>query len=141
MESDATLSGTVTEAAAGRVAERSERRQFVLTGFRTEGVYRVFGFRGIAADRSESMYAVRTDLALAHKHGIRLQELPLLCRGVLERMAVGEERVAFTYTEEEMHQRATHLAEVKEAADQKKKPPKRPAGNNAGAAWRGPARP
>ena len=137
MESEAAAS--LAESAAG--TQRSERRQFVLTGFRQDGGYRVFGFRGIAADRSESMYAVRTDLALAQKHGIRLQELPLLCRGVLERMEAGEARVAFTYTEEEMHLRATRLAEVKEAADQKRKPPRRPAGSAAGAAWRGPARP
>src|SRR5689334_684016 len=82
--------------------EKSVRREFVFIGFRQDGAFRVFGFRVTAADRSQTVYAVRTDLALAQKYGIRLQELPLLCREVLEHVDEAEQRRAFTYTEQDM---------------------------------------
>ena len=59
--------------------------QFVLTGFTPDTGFRVFNFEGIAEDRSRIGFTVRTDLALTRKYGIQMQDLPLLCRGLLER--------------------------------------------------------
>jgi len=113
--------------------------QFVLRGFRQMMGFRVFAFEGIAADRTRAMFTVRADLALSRTYGIRLQELPLLCRAVLERRYEGGEKRAFAYSEEEMRVFADSAAARLEAAKQKK-PPRRPATDQVGAAWRGPAR-
>ena len=59
--------------------------QFVLVGFSSDLGFRVFSFEGIAEDRTRTRFAVRTDLALIRNYGIRVQELPILCRGLLER--------------------------------------------------------
>ncbi len=58
--------------------------QFTLLGFKQDTVYRVFSFECLADDRTKSAHTIRVDLALSRKHGIRLQELPLLCRSALE---------------------------------------------------------
>ena len=58
--------------------------QYILTGFTHDMGFRVFAFEGIGEDRVRTEYKVRADLALIHRYGIRVQELPLLCRGILE---------------------------------------------------------
>jgi hypothetical protein len=113
--------------------------QFILKGFSHALGFRVFAFEGIAADRTRTAFTVRTDLALTRRYGIRLQELPLLCRAVLERCHNGEETRAFTYTEQDMCLYAECAAARVEAAKQRR-PPRRPATGHAGAAWRVPPR-
>ena len=76
--------------------------QFILMGFNQDTGFRTFAFQGIAADRTRSDFTVRADLALSRKYGIRVQELPLLCRRLLERDDRGEERRTLTFTEEDM---------------------------------------
>jgi hypothetical protein len=110
--------------------------QFILTGFSQVMGFRVFAFEGIAADWTRSAFTVRTDLALIRRYGIRLQELPLLCRGILDRREAGEEKRAFTYGEEDMIRYADSAAAQKEAA-RKGKVPRRPAADHAGASWVG----
>ena len=83
--------------------------QFSLIGFRQDTGFRVFTFEGTAADRTRTAYTVRADLALTRKHGIRVQELPLLCRGVLERAGEGEQKSAAIFTEEEMRLQLANL--------------------------------
>jgi len=110
--------------------------QYILTGFTHDVGFRVFTFEGIGEDRIRTAYSVRADLALTKKYGIQVQELPLLCRSILEqRDTNGIERM-FTYTEAAMCLRATTRAA--EAAAQKKKAPRRPPAKNMGAAWRHP---
>lgn len=111
--------------------------QFVLMGFSESRGFRVFIFEGIAPDRTRSPFTVKTDLALARQYGIRLQELPLLCRAVLERSYSGLEKRAFTYTEDDMRQHAG-IAASREEALRKRKPPRKPVSERVGAAWRGP---
>ena len=108
--------------------------QFVLTGFTPDIGFRVFAFDGIAEDRSRTGFTVRTDLALIRKYGIQMQDLPLLCRGVLERRdeSAGHELI---FTEAEMRLHADHLAAEKDAA-QKRKAARRPPTNNVGTGWR-----
>ena len=111
--------------------------QYILTGFTHDLGYRVFAFEGVGTDRLRTNYRVRTDLALTRKYGIRVQELPLLCRAILERRNEEEGQDSFTYTEADMRVYADAAA-IRTAAAQKRKPPRKPPSENLGAAWRGP---
>jgi hypothetical protein len=112
--------------------------QFILTGFTEQMGFRVFAFERLGEDRIRASWTVKADLVLVRRYGIRLQELPLMCRGMLER---GEESAgsrAMTFGEEQMRTCANERAAAKEGAAHKRKPPRRPVGENPGAAWRGP---
>lgn len=111
--------------------------QFILTGFTQEMAFRVFAFEGVKADRTRITYTVRADLGLVRRYGIRVQELPLLCRTLLDNCGDAEEKRALTLTEGDMQLRAKDSALAREAAAMKK-PARRPLGANPGAAWRGP---
>jgi hypothetical protein len=113
------------------------KTQFTLTGFRESTGYRVFQFEGIAPDRTRTPYTVRADLAMARRYGIRLQELPLLCRGVLDRRDEAANNHSLTYSEEDMSQ-FKDAASAREEAAKHRKPPRRPATENIGNAWRAP---
>jgi hypothetical protein len=56
---------------------------------------------------------------------------------VLEGREEAEEARAFTFTEEKMNTHAKDCAAAKELAAQRRKPPRRPVGENLGVAWRG----
>lgn len=112
--------------------------QFMLMGFTQEMGFRVFRFERMGADRTRMEYRVRADLALTRKYGIRVQELPLLCRRLLERSGESEQQPMITYTEADMRLQASDYAAARDAAAQKRKPPRRPHGENLGSAWRGP---
>jgi hypothetical protein len=117
--------------------DKEHKMQFVLSGFSQDVGFRVFAFEGINAERVRSLYAVRADLALIRLYGIPMQELPLLCRALLERRHETSETHGLTFTEDEMRACASERAAARESA-QRKKPPRRPAAENLGAAWRGP---
>jgi hypothetical protein len=110
--------------------KESPKMQFVMTGFREATGFRIFAFEGIAADRTRTEFTVKTELAILGRYGIRLQELPLLCRALLERRAEGETGNALTYTEDDMRSFAAVAAAHAEAA-QRRKPPRRPFGAQA----------
>lgn len=123
----------------------TNRLQYVLKGFTQTLGARVFEFEGVAADRTRRNFTVSADLAASRRYGIRIQDLPLLCRAVLDGQEPGDSvpeegtTHAFTYTEEEMSLHASRITE-REAA-QKKRPPRRPAPDRLGAAWRTSPRP
>jgi len=104
--------------------------QFVITGFTQDMGFRVFTFEGIDADWARTAFIVRADLALARRYGIRLQELPLMCRGLLERFDPNEERRTVTFNEEDMRVYAVDCAAKKEAAALKRKPRRPPTENS-----------
>jgi hypothetical protein len=111
--------------------------RFVLDGFRQDQGVRVFTFQGVD-DQGRTSYTVRADLALSRTYGIRIQELPLLCRVLLEQRTPDEPR-HLTFTEARMRQHAAVCAEARAAAARDKAlPPRRPAGSNLGAGWRSP---
>jgi hypothetical protein len=117
--------------------------QFILTGFTQDREFRVFAFEGIAADRVRTPFTVRADLGLSRTYGIRLQELPLMCRAVLELREEGQEEKslenALTFTEDAMRIHASNCVAARALAAQKKKAPRpRPATETNGAAWRSP---
>lgn len=109
--------------------------QFVLTGFKTEQAFRVFGFDGIADDKSRSAFTVKADLSLLRRHGIQIQELPLLCRGLLERAALAGRVGSMTFTEECMREYAS-VREARLEAAQARKPKRTPPAGNTGQGWR-----
>jgi hypothetical protein len=111
--------------------------RFILAGFTQDVGYRVFAFARIGDDAARTEYTVRADLALIRRYDIRVQELPLLCRALLERLEPADETRDLTFTEEDMCVHAKDCAAVRQAAALKKKPPHRPPTENAGAAWRG----
>jgi hypothetical protein len=118
-----------SEASDNQVKETAvehAKTQFILKGFTEAMGFRIFAFEGIAADRTRSDFTVKTDLALSRRYGIRLQELPLLCRALLEQRDETAGQQSFTYTEEEMSSFAAKAAAREEAAKQKKAP-RRPA--------------
>jgi hypothetical protein len=97
--------------------------QYILNGFTHDTGFRVFAFEGIAEDRVRTAFTVKADLVLARKYGIRMQELPLLCRGVLEQRVDTGDRGAYTYTEGEMSLRSIVSAAALTAS--KRKGPRR----------------
>ena len=111
---------------------------FILTGFTQDLGFRVFGFEGISEDRTRIVFTVRADLGLIRKYGIRVQELPLLCRGLLERREEGDEKRTVTFSEDEMRLHASSSAAAREAAALKKRPPRRPNNEHNGGGWRVP---
>ena len=112
--------------------------QYILTGFTQEMGFRVFAFERIGDDRLRTKFTVKADLALIRRYGIRLQDLPLMCRGLLDRCNAVEEKRTLIFTEDEMGVYERNSLAAREAAAQKKRPPRRPSSENIGAAWRAP---
>src|SRR5438874_11837597 len=112
--------------------------QYTITGFTHESGFRVFAFEWVGEDRVRTEYTVRVDLGLIRKYGIRVQELPLLCRGLLERAGEGEQKCTATFTEEEMRLHAHNCAAARDAAIQKRKSPRTPPTHQIGSNWRAP---
>jgi hypothetical protein len=105
--------------------EEGHHMQFVLTGFRHDAGSRVFAFEGIAADRTRVACSVSADLALSRRHGIRVQELPLMCMRLLELEEAGEGKRHLAFNEEDMRQYMDNCVAEREAA-RKKRVPRRP---------------
>ena len=95
---------------------------FILTGFVHETNFRIFRFEQVEKGRERTQYTVRADLNLIRKYQIQMQELPLLCRRVLEQMPEDQPRRTFTYTEAEM---GRHADAVRTASLKTKKHPSR----------------
>ena len=116
--------------------EKGANMQYILTGFRQDKGFRVFAFEGAAADRTRTGFTVRADLALVLRYGIKIQELPLLCRELLEKQSEGDERT-MTFTEKDMCSHVRACKEARDAAQQKRKPIRRPAiVKQPGVGWR-----
>ena len=93
--------------------------QFVLTGFTQDLGFRVFSFERVGDDRVRTKCTVRADLALIRRYGIQIQELPLLCRALLDRSGTAGE--VFTFSEEEMRVCANDRALARDLAASKRK--------------------
>jgi hypothetical protein len=94
--------------------------QFLLTGFTPGDAFRVYEFQGVDTDRTRTDFTVRTDLSLIRRYGIRMQELPLLCLGLLERRDAESGDRTLTFTEDEMRIHAGNCAAERDAAKLKK---------------------
>jgi len=91
--------------------------KFVLAGFRQTENVRLYSFQGIGDDRrTRTEFSVGVDLSLLHKHGIPLQEAPLMCSLLLTSRAGNEQIRSFTFPEDDIRahaeQRARERAET-----------------------------
>lgn len=112
-----------------------DKKQFVLTGFKQTAGIRIYAFEGVL-DRQRSDYTVSVNLALIPVYGIRIQDLPLLCRELLEQRLDPEEASTMTFTEDAMRLHAERASTARHEAEQRKKAPRRPINANPGAGWR-----
>jgi len=110
--------------------------EFVLTGFRQDNNVRRYTFQGISDDRKRSEFTVGVDLALIRKHRIPMQELPLLCRGLLQVQPLEEAAGPLMFTEKDMLGYANDRAAAQEVADQKRRAHRMAASAKVGQAWR-----
>jgi len=112
--------------------------EFVLAGFRQDSNIRRFNFEAVSADRTRRTVMVGADLNLIRKHKIPLQDLPLLCRRLLE----GHVDVAalvlteLMFTEKDMLRCADDRAAAVDAAAQKRRAHHPPVSSRVGQAWR-----
>jgi hypothetical protein len=112
--------------------------EFILTGFHQDANMRHYAFQGIASDRTRAEYTVDADIQLIRKYQIAVQELPLLCRRLLEEHILNDPQAHLVFTEDDMRLFAKNRTDAKEQAAQRKKLPRRPPVNNSGRAWRAP---
>ena len=123
------------EGSTPRKQDNGGKTQFILSGFsQTRGI-RIYTFEGIG-DGRRADYTVEVDLALIPGYGIRIQDLPLLCRELLQQRVESDEISALTFTEPDMRSHAERRATEREEAEQRKKAPRHLANANPGAGWR-----
>jgi hypothetical protein len=91
---------------------------YVLMGFDQEGGVRQYAFEGLV-DGARTNFTVGVDMALIPGYGIRIQDLPLLCREVLEHAAEGNGS-ALTLTAKDMRTYADNCAIAKDLAQKRK---------------------
>ncbi len=94
--------------------------EFFLRGFSEQEGFRVFAFEGVGGDKKRSEFTAKADMAVIRRYGIRVQELPLLCRELLELRNEAEETHAVTFSEGDMRAHAAVCASLQEAAQRKK---------------------
>ena len=94
--------------------------QFLLTGFTQAAGIRTYAFEG-RVDASRIDYTVKVDLALITRYGIRIQDLPLLCRELLQQREQTDEIGGIVFTEQRMRSHAEQLVMVRKEAEHRKK--------------------
>ena len=113
--------------------------QFLLTGFTQAAGIRTYAFEG-RVDASRIDYTVKVDLALIPRYGIRIQDLPLLCRELLQQREQTDETGGIVFTEQRMRSHAEQLVTVRKEAEGRKKRPRQFASADAETGWRSPLR-
>lgn len=99
---------------------RSARVRFALMGFDQDAAIRQYAFQGMT-DGIHTNFTVGVNLALIPSFGIHIQELPLLCRKLLERQVEGQENHALTVGEGEMRVYADDREMAQGARERKRK--------------------
>lgn len=100
--------------------------EFLLKGFSQQEGFRVFAFQAVGPDKTKSEFTVRAEMAIIRRYGIRVQELPLLCRGLLELRDEAELTRALTFSEGDMRAHAAVSAALQETAQRKRSLHKQP---------------
>lgn len=108
--------------------------EYHLEQFYESDSIRHFVFGCVRPDRSTATVIVRADTKVARKYEIRLQELPVLCRRLLDALPEGSFQPIITLTEEQM---IVIQRTARAAAEKKPHRPPRPS-QAAGQAWRNP---
>ena len=125
-------SGSLTH----RSVEKAAKTQYVLTGFSQTAGIRLYAFEGIG-DGCRVDYTVEVDMSLIPNYGIRIQDLPLLCRELLQKRVASSEISALIFSEHEMRAHAEKLAAEREESARRKNSD-RPVTAHPGAGWRSP---
>ena len=112
---------TIRRCGSARSQHRDKGNDFILTGFHQLHGIRYYVYQGQHDDGTSSEFTVDADVRLLRKHGIALQELPLLCRRLLEKQPPDSSLKAVTFTEDLMKEQADQRAASKQAAQEKKK--------------------
>lgn len=110
--------------------------QYVLTGFRQTLAVRHYAFQAIGADRTRSEVIVDADMDLVRKYSIPVQELPLLCRRLLEGTNDESSRQGLVFSERDMMRYAEDRASAEQEAAAKRRKHRVPLAAKAGQAWR-----
>jgi len=84
--------------------------------------FRVFLFDRRGNDNVRTRCSVRANLPLTRAYGIQVQELPLLCRGLLDRCEDDGQIQSLTFAESDMRACADERAAVREEAAKKRRP-------------------
>ncbi len=107
--------------------------QFVLAGFRQVENIRRYYFDAMGDDGQRHRFEVGADLRLAQRYKVPIQELPLLCRRLLE----GCSRLNKTmFTEDDMSRYAEQRTAAEDASLAKRRAHRPPPSNRVGQAWR-----
>jgi hypothetical protein len=101
---------------------KNQSPRFVLKGFSQDQRFRQFNFESVGADSVRTQFTVHADLTLIQTYGIHIQDLPLLCRELLERRSDSEVLHRLTFTEEDMRVFRDDRLLAKLAAAKKRKP-------------------
>jgi len=115
--------------------DKTAKAQFILNGFTQSAGIRIYAFECLADGRRLN-YTVAVNLALIPTYGIRIQDLPLLCRELLLQRTEPDEESAMVFAEPQMRSHAEKIAILREETAQRKKAPRQPANATPGAAWR-----
>jgi hypothetical protein len=110
--------------------------EFVLTGFRQESNVRLYTFQPLATGQDRRVWTVSADLSLMRKYKIPLQELPLLCRRLLEAHAEDPKDGTLSFTERDMLGYVSTRSAAEVAAEQKRRARRMPSSSRVGMAWR-----
>jgi hypothetical protein len=103
--------------------------QFSLTGQTQNADVRTYAFNGNVSGQKARSVTVSVDIALARRHAISLQELPLLCLRFLEERVGNSDVRALTFSEGEMLAIAGRREDARRVAAMKHRPPRRPRPN------------
>jgi hypothetical protein len=95
--------------------------QFVLVRFTQSGNIRHFIFEGVTAERARIAYTVDADLLRLREYKISVQELPLMCRRLLEAAPEADPARAFSLTDQHMRQHAAAATAALEQAASKRR--------------------
>jgi hypothetical protein len=117
-----------------RKKEEAAKTQFLLTGFTQAAGIRIYAFEG-RIDARRIDYTVEVDLALIPGYGIRIQDLPLLCRELLQQRAQPDEISSVVFTEQQMRSHAEKLAVARDGAEHRKKQARHFASADVGTGW------
>jgi hypothetical protein len=110
---------------------------FTLAGVEQIENIRRYRFDAVNDDQSKQQFVVGVDLILIRKHRIPIQELPLLCQGVLEH---GTKVTSMMFTEGDMVKYVDARAAADAAAESlKKRLPRRKPGQKHGPEWSWPS--
>lgn len=111
--------------------QRWKEPRFRLAGFTQIAGMRVYAFEGMV-DARRIDYTVEVNLALIPGYGIRIQDLPQLCRDLLQQWAERDATSAFVLTEQSMRAHAEELARARSDAEHRKKQQRHAASANPG---------